>query len=139
MSIVNMAKRTNRPSVINMSYAKARTMLHEYTENNETYLRSIVRNHIPNSENELACADRQYLIHMARTIKGVAKRVNDYDKQLLAKNNDILDKIKSLPQIADSTERELLDERICLRLEGCKIPNGCLLSNAYIGAKNLLR
>ncbi|MDP3027103.1 MAG: hypothetical protein Q8N63_05315 [Nanoarchaeota archaeon] len=134
-----MAKRTNRPSVINMSYATARSIIADYNESNESYLRSMVRMHIPNAENELACADRKYLLHMARTIKGVAKKVNDYDKEILSRNQDVLDRIKSLSQITDSTERELLDERICLQLEGRKIPDNCSLSNAYIGTKNSLR
>ena len=134
-----MGKRTNRPSVINMSYGAARGIIRDYNEGNESYLRSMVRMHIPHAENELACADREYLLYMNRTIKGVAQKVNNHDKEILSRNNDILDRIKSLPQIADSTERGLLDERICLQLEGRKIPDNCLLSNAYVGAKNSLR
>jgi len=134
-----MAKKTNRPSVIRMGFLNARRIISDYNEMSESYLRSMIRNHIPNAENELACADRERLLHMTRTIKGVAKKVNDYDKEILSRNQDILDRIKLLPQITDSTERELLDERICLQLEGRKIPYGCLLSNAYIGTKNILR
>lgn len=137
-----MGKKTQRLfEVINTStsYSAARGIIADYNEDNEPYLRSMVRMHIRDAENQLACADRKYLIHMARTIKGVAKKINDYNKEILSINQDILDKIKLLPHITDSTERELLDERICLQLEGRKIPDNCLLSNAYIGVKNLLR
>ena len=134
-----MAKKTNRISVKKMSFLAARSIISDYNESDERYLRSMVRMHVPNAENELACADREYFLHITHTIKGVAKKVNDYDKQLSSENQDILDKIKSLPQITDSTEKELLDERICLQLEDRNIPDGCSLSNAYIGTKNLLR
>jgi hypothetical protein len=126
-----MAKKSERPSVVNMSYIAARRIIHDYNENNETYLRRIVRNHIPDAENILACSDRKYLLHMTRTINGVAKRVNNNDKKILENNPDIFDKIKSLAYVIDAAERELLDERICLQLEGRNIPEGCLLSNAY--------
>lgn len=134
-----MAEKTKRPSVIKMSYNAARSIVNYYDEKNESYLRSMVRMHIPNAENELACADRKYLLYMTRTIKGIAKKVNDSDKEILSRNKDILERIKLLPQIIDSTERELLDERICLQLEGRKIPDGCLLSNAYTRTKYSLR
>lgn len=134
-----MGKKTQRPSVINMSFAAARSIMHDYNESNETYLRSMVRMHTPNAENELACADRARLLHITRTIKGVAKKVYDHDMKIYKDNNDILSRIKSLPQITDLIERELLDERICLQLEGRNIPENCLLSNAYIGVKNSLR
>ena len=132
-----MGKKTQRPSVINMSYKAARDIMNYYNENNESYLRSMIRKHAPDAELVLSCSDRKNLLHYTRTIKGVAKIVNDYDKRILAKHKDILDKIRLLPQLANSIERSLVDERICSQLEGCNIPQGCLLSNAYIGAKNL--
>jgi len=134
-----MRKRSQRPSVQNMSYGAARSIMSSYNEQNEAYLRSMVRNHVPDAEKVLSCADRKNLLFHTRTIKGVAKKVNDSDKRILVENQDILARIRLLPSLVDINERELLDERICLQLEGRNIPFGCNLSNAYTGVKNLLR
>jgi len=81
-SVKTKRKKTNRPSVINMTYKDAIAMSNEYTEMDEQYLRSLVRNHIPYAENVLSCSDRKYLLHMTRTIKGVAdKLVKSYNKK----------------------------------------------------------
>ena len=134
-----MAKKTKRPAVRNMTYQKALAMSHEYNEMQENYLRSIVRNHIPDAENILACADRKYLLHMTRTIKGVADRlVEDYRKKqktiaqeignaepVIQANIDLLGKCKDLDEGA------LLEERICIQLEACRIPDNSKLVRNY--------
>jgi hypothetical protein len=123
-----MAKYTQRPSVLNMTYAKASTMQQDYTEANEAYLRSIVRNHVPDAENKLACADRSYLLHMARTIKGVANKV--------LKSSPLNKRIELLAEMEEGDAKELFDERICLQMDS--VPNGNYLSyliKAYNSAK----
>ena len=129
-----MAKKTQRPSVINMGYEKARTISFKYDENDEQYLRSIVRDHIPNPELVLSCADRENLIHHARTIRGVAKRLCDYqDKQ----QEPILRNIERFAKTSDTSEREFLDERVCIQLEGCRIPDNSLLVKKYEKARDV--
>ena len=134
-----MAKKTNRPSVKNMNYIAAANIIRSYNENSEPYLRSMVRAHVPDAENVLACADRKNLLYHTRTIKGVAKRINDSNIKISEKNQDLLVRIKSLPDIKNPEERSLADERICMQLEGRNIPVGCNLSNAYVGTKNMMQ
>lgn len=123
-----MAKYTQRPSIINMTYAKASAMLQDYTEANESYLRSIVRNHVPDAENQLACADRAYLLHMARTIKGVANKV--------LKSSPLNKRIELLAEMEEGDAKELFDERICIQMDSISAGNYLnYLKNAYNSAK----
>ena len=128
-------KKTKRPSVRNMTFSNARSVVRNYNEASEAYLRNLVRRHVPDAEDVLACADRSNLLYHTRTIRGVARKVDAYDQKLLEEHPDILDEIDSLPQITDDAERESVDERVCLQLEGCNIPDGCRLSDAYARAK----
>lgn len=112
-----------------MSYSAARSIIEDYNEDDEPYLRSMVRRHVLNAENELACADEDYLLHMARTIKGVADKV--------LKSHPIGKNIRALTKTADPAERELLEERICIQLEGCNIPDSNWVSNFYSWAKTI--
>jgi hypothetical protein len=130
-----MGKTSNRPSVINMDLNFARLIIRSYDENNETYLRNLVRKHVPNAERVLSCADRSNLLYHTRTIRGVARKINRHDLQISEQNQDILEKINSLSNITDGAEREAVDERICLQLEGRNIPEESSVSNAYTSAK----
>ena len=88
---VKMGKTSNRPSVINMDLNFARLIIRSYDENNETYLRNLVRKHVPNAERVLSCADRSNLLYHTRTIRGVARKINRHDLQISEQNQDILD------------------------------------------------
>lgn len=135
--MLKMGKKTQRPSVINMSYKAALVMSHEYTESDEQYLRSIIRNHIPDAEIVLSCSDRENILYHARTIKGVAdkllrnlKKKNQRIEQALQPNIDLL------AQTQDPNQRELLEERVCIQLEGCKVPNNSTLVKTYENARD---
>ncbi len=123
-----MRKKTQRPSVINMSYKAAWNILREYTEN-DTYLRSLIENHTPNPELVLSCSDHLNLRHYGKTIKGVAEK--------MLKSHPTGRNIGNLTKTTDPVERELLEERICIQLEGCNVPDSNWVSNFYSWAKNI--
>lgn len=130
--MLKMGKKSERPSVINMSYKAALVMSYEYTESDEQYLRSIIRNHFPDAEIVLSCSDRENILYHARTIKGVAdkllrnlKKKNQRIEQAIQPNIDLL------AQTQDPNQRELLEERICIQLEGCKVPDNHYLVREY--------
>ena len=118
-----------------MDFDPARLIIQNYNEANETYLRNLVRRHVPNAEDVLSCADRQNLLYHTKTIRGVARKINRHDLEISKQNQDILERINQLPDLADDAEREAEDERICIQLEERRIPEGCSVSNAYTRAK----
>ena len=122
-----MGKKTQRPSVINMSYKQAEAIMHEYNEQNEIYLRSLIKNHIPNYQLVLDCSDTQNILHHTRTIKGVAEKM--LRTHTIFKS--IAEKIKILTETINQDERDMLEDRICVRLEECKFPGKFMLEEAY--------
>jgi len=48
----------------------------------------------------------------------------------------ILENISLLKNSKDSSKRELLEERICLQLEGCNVPNNHGLVKKYERVRN---
>lgn len=128
-----MAIKTQRPSVIIKTYKEARAITNEYIEN-DIYLRSLIRNHVPNAELILSCSDFANLKYHGRTILGVAKKIirNSVDKKT---QKSILDNISKLKVCTEISEREDLEERIAIQLEGCKVPDSHFLVKKYNQAK----
>ena len=111
------------------TYDEARNIVQEYQET-RLYLTSIIQNHIPNAEDVLSCSDLMNLKHYGRVIKGVAERMlKTYIPKDVEKS--ILENISSLEKIEDSGEKQLLEERISIQLEGCNVPDSHPLAKKY--------
>ena len=115
-----MAKKSQRPSVKLRSYESASRILNEYQES-RPYLQSLIERFIPNGTLIVDSADFAYLKHCGRTIKGVAQRMLD--------SSDLMKNINALSSASEETQRELLDERVCMQWEGQKLSGN---HNAYI-------
>lgn len=121
-------------SVRMSTYKEAKMITQEYEET-RLYLTSLIENHIPNPESVLSCADLAYLKHCGRVIKGVAERML---RTRVRKSTEkaILENISSLGNSTDYVERQLLEDRICLQLVGCNVPDNHYLIKKYEKARN---
>ncbi|MFH0711663.1 MAG: hypothetical protein V1889_00900 [archaeon] len=99
--------KTQRPSVKMKTYEQASRVLNEYEET-RPHLQSLVEKFIPDGTLNRRHADFQYLKHCGRTIKGVAQKILE--------SSNLIKKIKKLSQIGE-TEKELLEERICIQMD----------------------
>ena len=126
--------KTGIPVNIN-TYEEAERITQEYEEN-RLYLTSLIENHIPNAErNILSCSDLAQLKYHGRVILNVAKKML---RTSVKKNTEkaILENISCLGKSVDPIEKQLLDERVCIQLEGCNVSDYHSLIKKYERARN---
>ncbi len=123
-----MGTKTNRPSVVIKTYEKAASIVREYSEN-EQYLRSLIRNCVVKGSLVVDCSDFQNLKYHGRTILGVAHK--------MLRGHSIAGNILNLKNTKNRDARGVLEERICMQLEGCKVEPENWLSNFYIWARKI--
>jgi len=121
-------KKTKYKAMANMDYSRASQILADFNMQDEKYMRDLV-NKMTKNPHYSEKLDYKALRSEAFKIRAVLRKIV---------HGPILKNIEALAQATDFDEKERLEERVCIQLDGCNIPDNSYLIDLYKKAKSKL-
>lgn len=120
------------------AYELAERIVRDYQETSG-YLKSIIGNHVPDGARIADSYDFATLVSYGKRIKAVAEKILASKPTIPRSTRDAIfgniRMLRKLRKTSDIDKRIELEERICIQLEGCGVPDGHYLVKRFDKAR----